>query len=181
MSYPSFSVGEVLTASDMNAVGLWLVKTQTVGTGVTTVTVTDAFSANYDNYKIIYSNGTGSTLADLRVTLGGVGTTSYFGSLFGTSLNTSAFVGIGSLGQTSWLYCGFATSGYALMDANIYMPFVSGKNKFISTAWGYNNAGGGYSMFAGEMVNTSQLSSITITPSAGTLTGGTIRVYGYRN
>ena len=180
MTFPSFSVGETLRSADMNAVGLWLVKTQTVGTGVSSVTVSNAFSDDYENYKVIYTNGAGSALADLRITLGGIGTTSYFGSMFGTSLNTSGFIGLGHLNQTSWLYCGFATTGYALIDATIYMPFVSGKNKFISTAWTYNNGGGGYSMFAGEMTNTSQLSSITITPSAGTLTGGTIRIYGYR-
>jgi len=55
MSFPSFASGEVLTAADMNAVGLWLVKTQTVGTGVPSVVVTDAFSANYDNYLVTIS------------------------------------------------------------------------------------------------------------------------------
>ncbi len=49
MTYPSFSAGDILTAADMNAVGLWLVKTQTVGTAVASVTVTDAFSSTYDN------------------------------------------------------------------------------------------------------------------------------------
>ena len=46
---PTFSSGSVLTAAQMNAVGLWLVKTQTVGTAVSSVSVTDVFSSNYDN------------------------------------------------------------------------------------------------------------------------------------
>ena len=53
MTYPVFATGDVLNASDMNAVGLWLVKTQTIGSGVGSVAVTGAFSADYDNYKII--------------------------------------------------------------------------------------------------------------------------------
>jgi hypothetical protein len=180
MTFPTFSSGEVLTAADMNAVGLWLVKSQTVGTGVSSVTVTGAFSADYDNYKVIYTNGAGSTLADLRVTIGGISSNVYFGSMFGTALTTSAFIGLGFLSQTSWLYCGFATTGYTMLDATIYSPFISGKNKMISCAWTYNNSGGGYSMFNGEIANTSSMTSLTITPSAGTLTGGTIAVYGYK-
>jgi hypothetical protein len=37
---PDFSSGAVLTAAQMNSVGLWLVKTQTVGTTVSSVAVT---------------------------------------------------------------------------------------------------------------------------------------------
>ena len=46
MSFPVFASGDVLNASDMNGVGLWLVKTQTIGTGVSSVVVTGAFSAD---------------------------------------------------------------------------------------------------------------------------------------
>ena len=70
MTYPSFSAGEVFRAQDANAVGLWLVKSQTIGTGVSSVTVTDAFSADYDSYKIVISGGVGSATAVLRTQLG---------------------------------------------------------------------------------------------------------------
>jgi len=33
----------------------------------------------------------------------------------------------------------------------------------------------------GYVNNTTQYTAFTISPSSGTLTGGTIRVYGYRN
>ena len=59
MTYPTFTNGQVLPASDLNAIGLWLVKSQTVGTGVSSVTVSNAFSADFDNYRIIYSGGVG--------------------------------------------------------------------------------------------------------------------------
>ena len=82
MTYPSFTSGEVLTAADMNAVGLWLVKTQTVGTAVASVTVTDAFSSTYDNYRIIYTGGAASTscVLSLQFGIGGtMTTTNYYG------------------------------------------------------------------------------------------------------
>ena len=70
MGYPDFAPGDVLTAADMDAVGLWLVKTQTVGTGVSSVTVTGAFSSTYDNYFVTYTGGTGSTQTPLRIQMG---------------------------------------------------------------------------------------------------------------
>jgi hypothetical protein len=51
MTYP-WASGEVLTAADLNAyAGLILVKTQTIGTAVSSVTVTGAFSSTFQNYR----------------------------------------------------------------------------------------------------------------------------------
>ena len=61
MTYPTFNSGDVLTAAEMNAVGLWLVKTQTIGTAVSSVTVTGAFSTDYDAYQIVVTGGTFNT------------------------------------------------------------------------------------------------------------------------
>ena len=52
MTYPSFSAGDVLAASDMNAVGLWLIDTRTATSGAA-LDVTDVFTSTYDNYRII--------------------------------------------------------------------------------------------------------------------------------
>ena len=71
MPLTTYTAGEVLTAASLNANfsfvassgGLVLVKTQTIGTTVSSVEVTGAFSSTYDNYKIIVSGGAGSTAA----------------------------------------------------------------------------------------------------------------------
>ena len=53
MTYP-WSSGEVLTAADLNAyAGLVLLSTTTITPGVTSVTVSSAFSSTFDNYRII--------------------------------------------------------------------------------------------------------------------------------
>ena len=70
MTFPSFSAGEVLRAQDMNAVGRWLVKTVTVGSAVTTVPVTDAFSTEYDNYEIVFSGGSKSSPGTMNMQFG---------------------------------------------------------------------------------------------------------------
>jgi hypothetical protein len=53
------------------APGLVLIKTETIGTTVGSVNVTDAFSSTYENYKIIISGGASSaTGAYLTLKLG---------------------------------------------------------------------------------------------------------------
>jgi hypothetical protein len=55
MSFPSFATGEVLTAADMNAVGLWKITTATTTSG-SAFDITGIFSSNYDAYKIVISD-----------------------------------------------------------------------------------------------------------------------------
>ena len=58
-----------VTPRSGGASGLTLVKAQTIGTTVSSVTVTDAFSATFDNYKIIISDGVGSTNSGIKGSL----------------------------------------------------------------------------------------------------------------
>lgn len=53
MSFPSFATGEVLTAADMNAVGMWHLNTTSFA-AATQVDFTNVFSADYDSYKIVF-------------------------------------------------------------------------------------------------------------------------------
>ena len=48
------ALGDAIDATvfGLGSTGLTLVKTQTIGTAVSTVVVTGAFSTNYDNYQI---------------------------------------------------------------------------------------------------------------------------------
>ena len=59
----------VLSTGRANPGGLDLVKTQTVGSAVSSIPVTDAFSSTYDNYLITYNNGSSSATDDLRLQL----------------------------------------------------------------------------------------------------------------
>ena len=99
MAFP-YSSGDVLTAADLNqSSGLVLVKTQTIGSGVSSVTVSDAFSSTFDHYLITASGGAGSTQMGIGLTLG-ASTTGYYairngqnyagGRSDGTDNNTAA-------------------------------------------------------------------------------------------
>jgi hypothetical protein len=151
----------------------------TVGTAQSSVVITNAFSSTYDNYRIMYSSGIANTTVYLAITLGSA-STAYFGSLFGTSYAGNAYIGIGTNNGSSFPHTGIATSSYSLLDIDLYHPNQA-RSTLVGSKWGFNIASAGYSMFAGEQASSTQFTGFTITPTGGTLTGGTIRVYGYRN
>ena len=74
---PVFVSGAILTAAQMNAVGLWLIKTQTIGSAVSSVSITDVFSSDYDNYLIKITGMTASAQADTTMQLAGITTGVY--------------------------------------------------------------------------------------------------------
>jgi len=181
MAIKTFTTGEVLTAADTNTYlansGLVYVTSATVGSGVSSVTISNCFSSTFDQYRIIYTNGACSTTAYLGLRLGAV-TTGYYGSLFGAAYAGGAFIGLGLSNAASWSYAGFAAT-YAILDVDVINPNLS-KQSMIDSRWVFNSGGSGYSMFVGEEAGTTQHTAFTITPSSGTLTGGNITVYGYR-
>lgn len=177
MTYPVFASGDVLSHTDMNAVGLWLVKSQTIGSAVSSVTVTGAFSSDYDNYKIIVSGGAASTNLDLRLTLGSTATGYYWGQFYivfatGTTNeaagNNSTYIPVGA-GTTTTLNAAVEVLSPNLAENTV---FLSGGHISTQSAAGFCN---------GYLADTTQYTAFTLTTSTGTLTGGTIKVYGYRN
>ena len=178
MTFPSFSVGEVLTAADMNAVGLWLVKTQTVGTGVSSVIVTDCFSANYENYLFYYNNYTGNTNASLRLQFNNsTGTTYQLGGFFG-SFGSAAFNGYGPAATDRFVDFGQIQTTATSTVAQIMSPFATGPTRIQSQS---SSGGGYYHMYGRDSASASNTGFTLSHSAAGTITGGTIRVYGYRN
>jgi hypothetical protein len=176
MSFPSFATGEVLTAADMNAVGLWLVKSQTIGTGVSSVTVSDAFSSLYDTYLITISGGSNSADSQLNLRLGAVTSGYRYQYIFGTWAGTASAVG--SAVATSFEYVGTGNSEGLHMNCVIMSPNLAKSNRIASDG----SAPGAYSgNTTGFLAGTTQYTAFTIFPVSGTMTGGTIRVYGYRN
>ena len=156
--------------------GLRLIKKQTIGSAVTSVTVTSAFSATYDNYKIFVTGGVGSTSAQiLRLQLGSI-TTGYYGNLIYAGLTTGTvqnFANNNALAFSNWV----GTSNAYTTNANIDVtnPFLT-EQKLVSAPF-MDGAGSGFS--TGICDGLTSVSQFTISVSTGTLTGGTIYVYGY--
>jgi hypothetical protein len=170
---------EIMTSGDVNTYlansGLVYVTSQTVGTAVSSVTVTGCFTSTYDNYRITYSGGVGSTVADYRVIFDSV-TSGYYGSIVYCSYSTSAAAAIGTNNGASAQYCGGGDTAFACLEGDVFAPFLTRPTVIFGPV--QNNSVGGH--FSYRLNDTLSHSSFTITPSTGTLTGGTITVYGYR-
>jgi hypothetical protein len=172
---PTFTTGAVLTAAQMNAVGLWLVKSQTIGTGVTSVTVTGAFSADYDNYRIVISGGTASTAANLLMGLGS-SVTGYYGLLQYGTYAGSAYTAATNNNSTQWDFVGYCNTNYVGAAFDLIAPFTTRWTQILNAGWTPSTASG---TFQGIHQVATSYTSFTIA-SAAAMTGGTISVYGYR-
>jgi hypothetical protein len=154
--------------------GLQLVKKQTIETTVSSVVVSDAFNASYENYKIIVTGGSGSTPNNMILTMTGATSAYYMSLIFATyagGVPTNANVNNGA----NWSFTGDASANGITMNVDLLDPFNTKTTRLSGEYITLNNAG----HFAGYLNNTTSYSSFTIAPTSGTLTGGTIYVYGY--
>lgn len=177
---PVFTAGQVLTAAQMNKIGLWLITSQTIGSAVSSVPVVDAFSADFDNYRVIISGGAGSTGSDLRLNYG-ANTAGYYWAVTGNVWTQASTLAGGN--NVAFAVVGNGQSDGLNATFDVLQPFTTAKT---TTVGGYTvlstGAGTGRQVCSGSFHNSAtSFTDFTITPSAGTLTGGTINVYGYRN
>lgn len=197
MGFPVFSAGETLTADDMNAVGLWKITdlsatftggtagsvsdgTVTIGTNNTAVTVSSAFSADYDNYLVRISDGAGSTDLALTLTLGASGASYYFAgkgrSWAATDINQAG------ANQANWGQVAYATTNGIHGEFVLIGPHNTKRTLFHGTYLAASTAAfAGYITTAGFHDVSASYTSFTLTCSAGNITGGQIRVYGFRD
>lgn len=155
--------------------GLVLVKTQTIGTAVTSVTVTNAFSATYDNYKIIISGGILSTGGDVYLRLG-TSSTQYNEFMTYGNFTASTVLGANVNNGSQFAYAGGGDNNAAFMNVDLLAPFKAQFTRYMGGAWTGTNGSGSSS---GTHKLATSYTDFTILAGAGTLTGGTIAVYGY--
>ena len=159
--------------------GLVLIKTQTIGTTVSSVTVSDAFSSTYDNYKIVVGGGVASGGLSLGMTLGATATNYYWGAVL-NGFNSSIPSGTSGSGIASNWRVADAGTDYVGFSADVLSPNLAARTMY-SAANAYTTTTGYVLLMGGYLNNTTQYTAFTLTPNAGTLTGGTIKVYGYAN
>lgn len=159
-----------------SAGGLELISATTIGSAVSTVTVSNAFSATYDAYKITITGGASSAVNPaLRMQLGST-TANYAMSVIYSSYNNTPLAA-GSSGQSSFLYAGSGSQTTLSMNIDLFNPFLS-ELTFIYGIESSNSSGGA---IGGYLNDTTSYTAFTVFPSSGTITGGIIRVYGYKN
>lgn len=185
--------GQILTADSTAATGIkWatpaaatsaltLVKTQTIGSAVSSVTVTDAFSSTYDNYLIIVSGGAGSASSGINLQFGSTTTGYYSWELYG-SYSGNTVNGFGQSNSTSIGDFATTTANGHTGVAHVLSPNLAARTSF-NTAFGELDTIFYAGWKNGFVNNNTQYTAFTLTPATGgvTMTGGIIRIYGYQN
>ena len=186
MPLTTYTAGEVLTAASLNANlsfaasspagGLTLISATTIGTTVTSVTVSSAFSSTYDNYLITLAGGVASGSSSLRMVLGATGTGYYSGGIYNvfssatttaTNQNNAAFWNIGAGVSTSLSFNTF-----------LFSPNLA-KRTLFETSYMAAISGGDYGRSGGFLDDATAYTAFTLSIPTGTMTGGTIYVYGF--
>ena len=164
--------------------GLELIKVQTVGSNVSTVTVNSCFTSSYDNYVITLSNVGYSALNEavlFKLTSGGTPTTnSWYGNTFYVAISSSGGLTNAPFVNTAYAECASINSYNGWKNSarfEVQAPYLA-----ETTRLQYSSADSGYFRF-GEFIHFQQTSydGFQLSGYTGTFTAGTIRVYGYRN
>ena len=161
--------------------GLTLVNTTTIGSAVSSVSLNSVFTSTYANYKVIiqYTNcsATEPTI-NLRLRASGSDNSASFSyQPRGWTNNSGTLAGFGTAGNTLPLGV-VRDASYAWTLLELISPQLSTRttgftvdhyDPFNNNSWGY----------PAQHTASTSYDGFTIYPSSGTLTGGTIYVYGY--
>jgi hypothetical protein len=156
---------------------LTLIKKQTIGTTVSSVTVTDAFSATYNNYLIHVSGGVSSTTNYWNLTLGATATGYYRFYVFG-AYNSNSVGGSAAQNATSIVEAIYGATGGSNGVIELMSPFATTRTG-IYTKTAANDTARAFTNLGGYLDNATSYTAFTLTANTGTFTGGTIAVYGY--
>jgi hypothetical protein len=163
------------------AFGLSLIKRVTIGTSVSSVTVSDVFSSTFDAYKIIVSGGSSTilntNLSYLSIQLGAA-STGHNSSLIFAPWAAGSVSNAGFVNQSAFPYSGAVTTDSLHADVTLVNPFLTSPTYGTSFFSDPTNAG------PVQFRHTASTSFTAFTLSrpagAGVMTGGNIAVYGYR-
>lgn len=164
-------------AGDVPKLGLTLVTSASIGTAVSSVTVSNVFSSKYDNYKIIISGGAASTDVDLSFQLNG-STSGYYRSFIYSNWVTSSALADVAANTDRIRYIGAGSPNTLNASFDVLNPYLTKHTSVLSAGMTYGTYAG---VVNGIHSVATSYSGFVITPAGGTISGGTIRVYGYRN
>ena len=157
--------------------GLQLIKKQTIGTGVSSVTVTGAFSATYENYKIVITGGTASAAGNIGLRMGAT-TSGYYTSLIYTAFGGSTIAASNATTSVNYVWAGGGNTAATWGNCEVHSPFAAAYTKF-SGPYADFAAAGNIGNGVGFLPNTTSYTDFTLVIASGTLSAGTIYVYGY--
>ena len=167
------------TVGPSTAGALTLISATTIGTTVASVTVSSAFSVTYDSYLIQISGGVASTAVNLNLQLGAT-TTGYYAAYPRLTFSSGATANTTDNNTANFSRAGTGNTNNLNANITVINPNFT-KNTFISAYYVDADTTSVAGTVSGFVNNTTAYTAFTILASTGTLTGGTIRVYGYSN
>lgn len=180
---PTFTTGAVLTAAQMNQLGLFLVKTTTVA-AATEIIMDDVYSSDYDNYRVVFRATAGSTTQVLyyqnRVS-GSNAATNYETAHIGyRPTNAASNVASSIVGTTFWFVVGNGTTTFANATFDVLAPNKAAPTGFLGSGFGVDGTSTYGNHLSGQHTTATAYTGFRLYASTGTFSG-TCRVYGYRN
>lgn len=181
---PDFTTGQVLTAAQMNAVGMWLVDDGTLAG--TSTNFEQCFTADYRNYRIIISDITMNATGDLYYRMldnatPASGVADYRWAFRG--LNTAGTGTDGSNAGASAGFTGFSQGGannlrVGGISIDIYAPLEAHRTLVtFNTALYFFNFATANGMSVHNL--TTAYNGIQFLTTTATTMTGNVRIYGY--
>jgi hypothetical protein len=174
---PVFTAGQILTAAQMNQVGLWLIQSKTLSSA-TGVTFDNVFTSDFRNYRVTYSyTVTSGTTNAVRMRVGGVttsgGTAYRWSRSFITGTSAPANNG-GSTGAANGVFANVSATGINSGAWDVYQPALATLTNWTSLS--VYTGFGEWSFISHDVATAYDGFEV----SGGTNMTGVISVYGYR-
>ena len=184
MTFPVFASGDVLNASDMNAVGLWKLSTTTFS-AVSSVSINNVFTSDYVNYKIIMRITASTTTGDATITMrlrasGTDSSANYNTQRYGGS-GASAFAGADTSGTDDFFlgFAGTSATTYFLNSFELFGPQLAAPTIMIGKELEVSGGSLAAQSTNGRHTASTSYDGVTFLTSATSMTG-TIWCLGYK-
>lgn len=176
---PDFVAGNVLTAAQMNAIGLWKVA-ETQYSSATTVTLDNAFTSAYERYRIVVRQTHSTTLTpSIRFRVAGTPTTTNYAFQFNQSSATTVTAGRNTA-QSSLDVLGGPTAGPVFAWYDVYGIGMATTTVMLGQATAIYSGNLTVNSYAVAHQASTAFDGIEINASTGTITGD-LWVYGYKD
>jgi len=170
------AAGLQIGGSAVVSAGLVHISRTTIGSAVSSVAITNCFSADYDSYLMVIQGGVGSTNISLQAVIGGTASGYRWAGWYSEYLNSAITPQRGP--GVAYFPVGKATTTGINGRAVINSPFLNEYTTYICENVMILTSGDS-AYIAGYGPDNSSDTDITISTNTGTITGGTIDIYGY--